>query len=138
MTIVETICINLLASLVHPTIMVGVKEPPSRSAFFIGHLDTMKAYLQRLNPSNGRLGFYAIQIQRDLLGRWQVIREWGRVGSPGTLRQIPFDTHEGATSSMISWLDQLTQKGYQVVMREGLSPSLAAYLNKETLSDVNS
>lgn len=97
----------------------------------------MKAYLQRFNASNGLIWFYAIQIQRDLLGRWQVIREWGRSGSPGTLRQKPFDTHAGAEENMTSLLNQLTQEGYQVVMREGLSPSLAAYVNEENAGDAN-
>lgn len=98
----------------------------------------MKAYLQRLNASNDLIWFYAIQIQRDLLGRWQVIREWGRSGSPGTLRQSPFDTHAGAEESMTSLLRQLTDKGYRVVMREGLSPSLAAYLQREHDGDFGS
>ena len=97
----------------------------------------MKAYLQRFNPANGLIWFYAIQIQRDLLGRWQVIREWGRSGSPGTMRQMPFDTHAGAEANMTSLLKQLTEKGYQVVMREGLSPSLAAYVTEESMSDVH-
>lgn len=98
----------------------------------------MKAYLQRFNYSNGLIWFYAIQIQRDLLGRWQVIREWGRSGSPGTLRQVPFDTHASAEESMASILKQLTNKGYRVVMREGLSPTLAAYLNRENAGDFDS
>ena len=98
----------------------------------------MKAYLQRFNASNGLIWFYAIQIQRDLLGRWQVIREWGRSGSPGTLRQVPFETHAGAEENMTSLLKQLTEKGYQVVMREGLSPSLAAYMKEDETGDCDS
>ena len=97
----------------------------------------MKAYLQRFNNSNGLIWFYAIQIQRDLLGRWQVIREWGRSGSPGTLRQVPFETHAGAEENMLSLLDQLTAKGYRVVMREGLSQSMATYLQQENEVDSN-
>lgn len=97
----------------------------------------MKAYLQRLSASNGLIWFYAIQIQRDLLGGWQVMREWGRSGSPGTLRQVPFDTHEGAEANMRSLLDQLTEKGYRIVIREGLSPSMASYLMKECVSDAD-
>ena len=79
----------------------------------------MKAYLQRLSPATGMVWYYSLQIQRDLLGRWQVIREWGRSGSPGTLRQNPFDDYGAAVVSMTSLMDQLTDKGYQVVMREG-------------------
>ena len=95
----------------------------------------MKAYLQRFNPTNGVIWYYAIQIQRDLLGNWQVIREWGRNGSPGTLRQEPFDTHAMAEASMVSLQEQLIARGYQVVMREGSRPALAAYLEGDAESD---
>ncbi|MEO5340606.1 MAG: WGR domain-containing protein [Magnetococcus sp. MYC-9] len=95
----------------------------------------MKAYLQRLNPANGLIWFYAIQIQRDLLGRWQVVREWGRSGSPGTIRQVPFATHSQATANMAELLEQLRARGYHVVMREGLSPAMASYLEGNTESD---
>lgn len=91
----------------------------------------MKAYLQRLNPETEMIWYYSLQIQRDLLGRWQVIREWGRSGSPGTLRQVPFDTHGEAVSSMTDLMDQLVEKGYQVVMREGFSPSMAFFADEE-------
>ncbi|MBF0367921.1 MAG: WGR domain-containing protein [Magnetococcales bacterium] len=90
----------------------------------------MKAYLQRLNPATGMVWYYSLQIQRDLLGRWQVIREWGRSGSPGTLRQVPYDTHEQAVAALLSLRDQLTGKGYQVVMQEGLRQDMAGYLKE--------
>ncbi|MBF0623794.1 MAG: WGR domain-containing protein [Magnetococcales bacterium] len=91
----------------------------------------MKVYLQRLNPGNGLIWFYSIQIQRDLLGRWQVIREWGRAGSPGTLRQVPYDQLGDAVSALGNLRDQLTGKGYRVVMQEGLKAKMAAMLNAE-------
>lgn len=91
----------------------------------------MKAYLQRLNPSTGMVLYYHLQIQRDLLGRWQVIRNWGKGGSPGTMRRFPFNSYDEATQSMSSLLHQLTNKGYHVVMREGLQAAMAAYLHGE-------
>ncbi|MEO5378937.1 MAG: WGR domain-containing protein [Magnetococcus sp. DMHC-6] len=96
----------------------------------------MKAYLQRLNPANGLICYYSLQIQRDLLGRWQVIREWGKSGSPGTLRRSPYDTHAQAVDALRSLRDQLTQKGYLVVMQEGLSRGMAAYIEEGDSSDV--
>ncbi len=98
----------------------------------------MKAYLQRFNPTNGLIWYYAIQIQRDLLGQWQVVREWGRSGSPGTMRHVPFDSHAAAEANMTALLEELTSRGYQVVMREGMSPALAAYLEGETARDTDS
>ena len=90
----------------------------------------MKAYLQRLNPS-GAIWYYSIQIQRDLMGRWQVIREWGRSGSPGTLRSMPYDAFFDAQESMETLVEELSQRGYQVVHSEGPNPREAAYYSEE-------
>ncbi|MBF0188570.1 MAG: WGR domain-containing protein [Magnetococcales bacterium] len=90
----------------------------------------MKLYLQRNSPQGTGMLYYSIQIQRDLLGRWQVIREWGRLGSPGTLRQTPHDDMDKAVAQLSALKDQLMEKGYRVVMQEGLraprSPSQEA------------
>ncbi|MBF0193108.1 MAG: WGR domain-containing protein [Magnetococcales bacterium] len=87
----------------------------------------MKAYLQRLNPVSGDVWYYSIQIQRDLMGRWQVIREWGRSGSPGTVRYMPYDSFFDAQDSMQTLVEQLSDKGYQVVHSEGPDPKDAQY-----------
>ncbi|MBF0110331.1 MAG: WGR domain-containing protein [Magnetococcales bacterium] len=85
----------------------------------------MKAYLQRVHPQSGVVWFYSIQIQRDLLGEWQLIREWGRSGSSGTLRRQIFDDLDPALESMDLLVEQLREKGFKVVMREGLSAEMA-------------
>ncbi|HAT50188.1 MAG: WGR domain-containing protein [Nitrospirae bacterium] len=85
----------------------------------------MKAYLQKINPQSGEVWFYSIQIQRDLLGEWQIIREWGRSGSSGTVRRQTFDNLDPAMENMDLLVDQLREKGYKVVMREGLTADMA-------------
>ena len=89
----------------------------------------MKAYMQRLNPQTDLLWYFSIQIQLDLLGRWQVIREWGRSGSPGTLRHMPYESLQEAVDAFIYTKEQLIGKGYRVVMQEGLKPGMAKHLN---------
>ncbi|MBF0308960.1 MAG: WGR domain-containing protein [Magnetococcales bacterium] len=91
----------------------------------------MKAYLQRLNPAKDIIWYYSLQIQRDLFGHWRVLREWGKAGSPGTLRAEPFSCYEDALLSFQSWRTELVQKGYQVVMQEGLSPAMAKSIAAE-------
>ncbi|MBF0422393.1 MAG: WGR domain-containing protein [Magnetococcales bacterium] len=81
----------------------------------------MKAYLQKINPQSGEVWFYSIQIQRDLLGEWQIIREWGRSGSSGTIRRQAFNDLGLAMENMDLLVEQLREKGYRVVMREGLT-----------------
>ncbi|MBF0140646.1 MAG: WGR domain-containing protein [Magnetococcales bacterium] len=84
----------------------------------------MKAYLQKVNEQSGGVWFYSIQIQRDLLGEWQIIREWGRSGSSGTIRREAFDNLGPAMENMNLLVEQLREKGYRVVMREGLTADM--------------
>ncbi|MBF0425078.1 MAG: WGR domain-containing protein [Magnetococcales bacterium] len=95
----------------------------------------MKVYLQRLNSETDRLWFYSIQIQPDLLGRWHVVREWGRAGSPGTLRQTPHDALQDALDAMQALRDRLLHEGYSVVMQEGVKASLAPFIRVEKKAD---
>ncbi|MGN7611437.1 WGR domain-containing protein [Magnetococcales bacterium HHB-1] len=80
----------------------------------------MKVYLQRLNPLKKSVWFYSLQIQQDLWGQWQLIREWGRAGSPGTLRQTTHNDMDDAVSAMHELKKQLQKKEYRVVMQEGV------------------
>ena len=48
------------------------------------------AYLERVDPARNILRFYAIRIAPTLFGEWAVVREWGRIGSPGRERQSWF------------------------------------------------
>jgi predicted DNA-binding WGR domain protein len=98
----------------------------------------MKAYLQRLSPENGQIWYYSVQVQRDLLGQWQVIREWGRSGSPGAVRHAPYEDYLQAAEGLSQLLEQLVKRGYHVVMREGSKPALAAYLKGENDHDSDS
>jgi predicted DNA-binding WGR domain protein len=33
--------------------------------------------------------FYSLRVQGSLFGAWSLIREWGRIGSPGRVRADP-------------------------------------------------
>ncbi|ABK46193.1 WGR domain protein [Magnetococcus marinus MC-1] len=98
----------------------------------------MKAYLQQINRETGMVWYYAIQIQPDLLGRWHVIREWGKSGSPGTMRRNPFETHQEAVAFLIRLRDSLTKRGYRLVMQEGLSGPIIERIKAEHSHDGDS
>ncbi|MBF0180449.1 MAG: WGR domain-containing protein [Magnetococcales bacterium] len=95
----------------------------------------MKVYLQRPNPLTGAVLYYSLQIQRDLLGRWQVIREWGRFGSAGTMRHTPYDDYAVALEAMLALEAELLDRGYRAMMREGMRGALAASFHKEPTND---
>jgi predicted DNA-binding WGR domain protein len=40
----------------------------------------------RRDPACGMARFHALRVAPDLLGGWTLVREWGRVGSPGRVR----------------------------------------------------
>jgi predicted DNA-binding WGR domain protein len=44
------------------------------------------AFLTRNDPTRNIDRFYVVQVIPTLFGEWTVLREWGRRGSPGTLR----------------------------------------------------
>lgn len=43
--------------------------------------------LERREPAYNRLRFYNIAITPTLLGGWALVREWGRIGQPGKVRE---------------------------------------------------
>ena len=51
-----------------------------------------------------------------LLGDWSLIREWGRVGSPGTVRKDWFETEEEALTARHMLFDAKRKKGYQTIL----------------------
>lgn len=45
--------------------------------------------LERREPAHNRQRFYAIAVTRTLFDGWAVVREWGRIGQCGTVRELP-------------------------------------------------
>lgn len=56
-------------------------------------------YLEYHQPEENKHRFYQLFIVPTLFGDWSVVREWGRVGSPGTLRKDWFETEDQAESA---------------------------------------
>jgi predicted DNA-binding WGR domain protein len=42
--------------------------------------------------------FYSLQITPTLFGEWSLVREWGRIGSPGTVRLESYESYESYES----------------------------------------
>jgi predicted DNA-binding WGR domain protein len=55
--------------------------------------------LERREPARNRQRFYAITVTRTLFNGWAVIREWGRIGQPGTVRETWFETEGEAIAA---------------------------------------
>ena len=72
-------------------------------------------YLTRNDTDKNMHRFYQMYITPTLLGDWSLIREWGRVGSPGTVRKNWFDTEEQAVNEGLRILKTKQTKGYQTI-----------------------
>lgn len=59
--------------------------------------------------------FYLIQIVPGLFGQWGVLREWGRIGQPGTVRKDWHDTREEAHRAAEALLKAKQKRGYTVI-----------------------
>jgi predicted DNA-binding WGR domain protein len=69
-----------------------------------------RIYLERHDPDKNMHRFYQIYVAPGIFGDWSLVREWGRVGSPGTVRKEWFDTEEEAINAA-QQLSQSKQKG---------------------------
>ena len=52
--------------------------------------------LERREPARNRLRFYTIAVTRTPLDGWARVRERGRIGRPGTVRETGFETESAA------------------------------------------
>jgi predicted DNA-binding WGR domain protein len=60
--------------------------------------------------------FYRIIITQTLFGPWALIREWGRIGSSGTVREAPYDSEQEALEAGEKLMKQkTTRRGYRLI-----------------------
>jgi predicted DNA-binding WGR domain protein len=56
--------------------------------------------------------FYRLLLAPTLFGEWSLIREWGRIGQPGTVRTEPFATEEEAQEALARKASEKQRRGY--------------------------
>jgi len=69
-------------------------------------------YLERKDPDKNMNRFYKVVVTETLFGEWALIREWGRIGSPGTVREEWFDTADLAGQAASKLRGQKQRRGY--------------------------
>jgi predicted DNA-binding WGR domain protein len=57
--------------------------------------------LRRIEPQRNMRRFYALSLQPDLFGTVSVVKEWGRIGQPGTVRHVVC-AHETAARAALA------------------------------------
>ena len=71
--------------------------------------------LERREPAHNRQRFYAITVTRTLFGSWALVREWGRIGQPGTVRETWFETENAAIEAGEQVRQRKEKRGYRTV-----------------------
>jgi predicted DNA-binding WGR domain protein len=52
--------------------------------------------LHRTDSAKHMRRFYRLDVQPDLFGQWCFIREWGRIGRAGQLREVAYGHRRGS------------------------------------------
>jgi predicted DNA-binding WGR domain protein len=71
--------------------------------------------LYRINPTKRMHRFYRLDVQPDLFGQWCLMREWGRIGSAGQTRNIPFSSPTEAQAALDGQRRTKERRGYTVL-----------------------
>ena len=72
-------------------------------------------YLERHDEQRNMHRFYQLYVTRGLLDDWSLVKEWGRVGSTGTVRKEWFTHQDDATLAANQLLKAKCKKGYSPV-----------------------
>jgi predicted DNA-binding WGR domain protein len=73
----------------------------------------MDADFIRIEPERNSFRFYRLAIWPDLFGRVSLIREWGRLGQPGTLRVDSYGSAEEARAALDRLARSKRRRGYR-------------------------
>ena len=74
-----------------------------------------RIYLERHEPEQNMQRFYSMHVVQTLFGEWALIREWGRIGSGGTVREEWFDSEEGALTARNRLKTAKEKRGYNLL-----------------------
>lgn len=72
-------------------------------------------HLEWREPARNRQRFYAITVTRTLFDGWALVREWGRIGQPGTVREAWFETEGAARAAGERVRQRKEKRGYRVL-----------------------
>ena len=80
-------------------------------------------YLERRDPERRMARFYALHLVPLLFGGWGVVREWGRVGHPGTVRTDWYASEEEAMAARSRLAAQKVRRGYRQLSGTDATPA---------------
>ncbi len=73
-------------------------------------------YLERHDPNKNLHRFYQLFVIPGIFGDWLLVREWGRAGAPGTVRNEWFAAEAEAIRAGQKLSEIKQKKGYQLII----------------------
>jgi len=74
-----------------------------------------RLHLRRTDLARNMSRFYEFVVQRDLFGAAVLSCEWGRIGSPGRVRQRIFADEGQAVNALLDHARIKKRRGYRMV-----------------------
>ncbi|MEM7671288.1 MAG: WGR domain-containing protein [Pseudomonadota bacterium] len=69
--------------------------------------------LTRIDPTQNMRRFYRLALQPDLFGGCTLIREWGRIGRSGQIKQQVFASEGQAVDALMAMRRRKARRGYE-------------------------
>jgi predicted DNA-binding WGR domain protein len=73
------------------------------------------AFLTRTDPARNIDRFYIVDVTPTLFGEWALVREWGRRGSPGTVRLSSYALLNEVETAEQRTIKRRLQRGYTAI-----------------------
>lgn len=82
----------------------------------------MRIFLQTPHADGHPPRYYHLFLQRDMLGGWSLVREWGFQGSSGTVVKRFYKEWDEAIKALGDYRDSQLARGYRIMFVEGQLP----------------
>lgn len=79
----------------------------------------MRIYLQTPSSAERPPRFYHLFLQKDLLGGWSLVKEWGFQGASGTMQREHYADRDEALRALLRNRDAQIKRGYRVMFTKG-------------------
>lgn len=71
--------------------------------------------LERIEAAAGMARFYMLHLAPTLFGDWELVAEWGRIGSGGTIQRRAYPSEAEAAAAMAQRIRTKQRRGYTVI-----------------------
>ena len=72
-----------------------------------------RASLSRIRPEINEWRYYRLEVWPDLFGRALLVRQWGRIGTPGRVRLDPHPDQGAAVNALAGIVRVKCRRGYR-------------------------